>query len=216
MAAAVVALLSLRVEAQELVVNGSFEDIVDCDTIPACTTTDPSIMEGPTQVVGWEQTSPSNCGTEVWSNGFIMFADDGNRLVELDAACNGILEQTIDTVAGTKYMLSFAFAGRPDTSIATNAVDVTVGGTVLHVRTPDIGVWHHYFYVFTAAGSETHLAFAAAGKDDSLGSLLDSVSVLPGSDLDAGDCLNGGWQFIFNANGKPFKNQRDCQKFFAN
>lgn len=211
MAAAVLALLSSRVEAQDLVVNGSFEDVVDGWPGP-----DPGINEGPVDVPGWTPSSLANCGTEVWSFGFIMDADTGDRLVELDAACNGTLSQTIDTVAGTKYMLSFAFAGRPDTSIATNAVDVTVGSTVLRVRAPDIGTWHHYFYVFTATGSETLLAFAAAGKDDSLGSLLDSVSVQPGTDLDASDCLNGGWQFIFNANGKPFKNQRDCQKFFAN
>jgi hypothetical protein len=213
MAAAILALLSSRVEADELVVNGSFEDVIghppDPDRVP-------SIFEGPTELTGWTQTSPSNCGNEIWSYGFIMDPDTGDRLVELDAACNGILEQTIATTAGTTYTLSFAFAGRPDTPKSTNAVDVTVGSAVIHVPAIDLGTWHHYTYVFTANDSTTRLVFAASGKDDSLGSLLDSVSVSTGFDADASDCLNGGWQFIFNASGQTFKKQKDCQKFLAN
>lgn len=207
-----------RAEASgpELVQNGSFEDVVG-----APPGTDPSIMEGPVVLPGWTQTSPDNCGTEVWSYGFIVFADTGNRLVELDAACNGILEQTIQTTPGEKYVLSFAFAARPEWNgrrppFLSNGLDASVDGVVLHIRATDSDGWHHYRYAFTAAGPQTALAFAGAGKNDSLGSLLDSVSVTV-RDFEFGpaDCENDGWRYIFGDDGQSFKNERVCVKFFS-
>jgi Protein of unknown function (DUF642) len=183
-----------------LIVNGSFED-------PPQLGSEVVIYAA---IPGWSEST--GCGVEIWSNGFIRPADDGAQLVELDAFCNSRLEQTVPTTAGTTYLLSYGFSARPGTPESTNAVDVFVNGVLVDSRpSANTTSWDHYAVLFTADGPGT-IAFAGAGDDDSLGSLLDNVSLLTVATGKA-QCEEDGWESVVRADGTTFKNQEDCVSY---
>lgn len=162
--------------AADLIETGSFED--------------PSLAGNwssfdSSQVDGWDSSSR----IEIQGSSLFGPAASGNQYVELDSNRgdgNSYILQTLETVAGEHYTLSFAFSARP--GHYDNAVEVVIGGandfniySGIVASASGTGQsqtdWHYYSIDFVATGTQTQIGFRDAGADDSLGSLLDDVTV---------------------------------------
>lgn len=161
--------LSANAAGVNLVTNGSFED--------------PNIPTGSWSVHnaidGWSTTGP---GVEVRDN-VVGTAYDGQQFVELDSHyatdTNSSIHQTISTVLGQSYLLSFAYSPRINQPATTNGISVFWNGLELDSVTATGGSSHNWtIFEFLVAGTGSdELTFSATGKDDSLGGSLDAVSV---------------------------------------
>jgi hypothetical protein len=149
-----------------LVNNHSFED-----TIQANNTW--SIYNS---VTGWSSTN----GIEIRNN-VEGAAQDGKNYVELDANKNSAMQQTLSTVAGSQYLLSFYYSPRNGVNINSNNILASWNGTeIANITKSGAGnngnVWELYSFLVTGTGSDV-LKFAAGGVSDSYGGSLDNVSV---------------------------------------
>jgi PEP-CTERM motif len=161
-----------------LIVNGSFEDVdgtrIGNQTQAAGTW---SVYSA---IPGW--TSQSGSGIEVRNN-VAGRAFDGVDFVELDAHNNSLMLQSISTIAGQLYTLSFYYSPRGNTAsrpIDTNNISVYWNddplGTKGGVGSASGNVWSRYEFQVTGTGSDK-LRFAATGTSDSYGGSLDMVSL---------------------------------------
>lgn len=179
MAAAMLALgLTGGAQASTIVQNGSFEDPVltggwDILTIP-----------------GW---SNSSGGVEVQQSGIVATAYDGNQIVEMDGNTNYSIWQDVMLDVGS-YLFSFAYYPR-ESNPGTNGVDFALGGLFSGSITGSSsalppGGWTLVTQAFTVttAGSYT-LTFTGTGVSDSLGGLIDAVSIVPTVPVPAGGLL---------------------------
>ncbi|SMQ60375.1 type I secretion C-terminal target domain (VC_A0849 subclass) [Devosia lucknowensis] len=160
----------------ELIQNGSFENPANV----------PGGWQLFTSIEGWN----SNGGVpfEIQSNGAggLSGANGTANLVELDSdqdsgktATNSTIAQTITTVAGQTYSLTFHYAARPGHA-ADNGMTVTVNGQSVFVLDPDADKgngWQAVTVTFTATSASTTIAFTGTGTADEYGILLDEVSV---------------------------------------
>lgn len=158
-------LLSTQANAN-LVINGSFED--------------PDIPTGSWSVLnpapGW--TIGQGSGLEIRDNK-VGTAYAGDQFAELDSHNNSSIMQTLSTVSGQSYSLSFAYAGRIGQSATTNNIQVFWNGSLLQDITAAGGASHNwtvYNFVVNGTGSD-ELKFLAAGTNDSYGGSLDAISV---------------------------------------
>jgi len=117
-------------------------------------------------------------------------ADDGLQWAELDSDWFGpsssisyepsdiIIYQDLPTVPGGVYELSFAYSPRP--GAPDNVLKVYWGGELVATisATSEELSWTTYTTTVTASGSTTRLQFEEDGTPDSLGMLLDDVSVI--------------------------------------
>lgn len=149
-----------------LITNGSFED--------------PGIGGGwiiLSSIPDW--TDVTTCGFEIWGPS-MRAADDGAQLVELDSMCNANLRQTVTTTPGTTYVLSYSFAARSSTSLETNGLQVVVPGATVDITAipADFTTWRRLSTTFIATGTSSTIEFSGAGTSDTLGSLLDRISLV--------------------------------------
>ena len=120
---------------------------------------------------------------------------DGNYYVELDTRRNSRIFQNVNLNPG-RYNLSFDYAPRVNSS-TSNDISVTLGGYVDELVSSSYSggarSWTTFNYNFDVSSSGlVELGFAAGGKSNSLGGLLDNVdiSVVP---------LPGGLVFLLSA-----------------
>jgi hypothetical protein len=154
--------------AQNLLINGSFEEpAFDTDTV-----------NSPTTIPGWTSTPAP---FEVW-NQFQGPGADGNQYLELDVSTCTTISQTLPTSATQNYLVSLAFGARD--GVTDNRIEVLWNGAVIGTAsangTSQTGniVWTRYgFRVLGADGSST-LAIRNVDTCDSVGSMLDDVSVV--------------------------------------
>lgn len=168
LAATGLALLAFGAQAQNLVVNGSFE----ANARPAGTW---GIYSN---LVGW--TGQAN-KIELRNN-VAGQAQDGSQFVELDVARNSGMFQDI---LGTGLVnLSFFYAARPNTGV-TNGLGFlfgTVGNSALLAGVANATSTHNWLqytlnnFQLNASGV-TRLSFFANGTSDGLGGSLDNVTV---------------------------------------
>jgi hypothetical protein len=172
--AAALAVLGLSQAAQaNLVVNGGFENPNQA----------PGTWSIYTTIPGWTLTPD----VEI-RNAVVGTAYEGSNYAELDTAANSIISQTISTVVGAVYEISFAYSPRIDIPSASNGIEVYFGGVLIGTET-GIGTsthtWQLPSYLATATSASSVLLFKAIGTDDGLGGSLDAVSVnavpLPGT-----------------------------------
>ncbi len=154
--------------ANNLVVNGSFEDQAQAagtwgvyGSMPGWSTVSGSGIELRNQVAG---------------NAF-----DGSNFVELDSYDNSGMAQTLTTVAGSFYTLAFDYSARAGVGAASNGIEVLWNGaSVASVTADGSGLsgndWHLFSYSVLGTGSDL-LTFRAVGTSDSFGGSLDAVSV---------------------------------------
>jgi uncharacterized protein YjbI with pentapeptide repeats len=144
--------------------------------------------------------SGNNCGIELQTEatGGVTPYDGETQYVELASNCVSGIKQTLSTVPGTSYTVSFAYRGRPGTALSENTMAVSWGGTYITPGTdvaagsglqgqpslPDSGAdsWQTATYTETgtANSSSTVIEFDDTNPDapDSYGDFLDDVSVV--------------------------------------
>lgn len=107
---------------------------------------------------------------------------DGAQHVELDVFNNSNMVQSVSTVGGQAYSLSFAYSPRPLVSASSNPIDVFFDGALIASLT-GVGstqtVWQVFNFITTASGTSAALEFRAGGTSDSFGGYLDAVSLEP-------------------------------------
>jgi hypothetical protein len=183
-AAALLASAGIHAAPVSLLVNGSFE------TLPA------ALGDGQWTVLpsltGW--TADPGSGVEVRRN-FVGIAQDGTVFVELDTnagtfggssfdgSTNSWISQSVATVAGMHYTLSWYYAPRPGEAADTNSIDVLWNGAKLATSNgsgmgQNAGVWQQYSFDVVGTGQLDTLTFAAGGKADAVGGGLDNVSLV--------------------------------------
>jgi len=154
--------------ATNLLVNGSFEAQAQAN----------GSWNVYDHFAGWQTVSGS--GIELRDN-IAGGAFDGLNYVELDAYSNSAMAQTVNTVRGAEYSVSFAYSARAGVSAASNPIEVLWDGTLLGSVTAD-GTrlsqhdWHNFSFTVLGTGLDT-LTFRAAGTSDSLGGSLDAVTL---------------------------------------
>ena len=163
----------------ELVVNGSFES----NAISAS-------WAAASSVTGWTSSASGNSAFEIQKgstqggvSGFMPTAAAGVQYLELNTDRLTSISQTIATTAGSSYLLSFAYSGRPDTAgNASSLMNVYWGNTLL-TPSPLVGTttptWQTFSQTVSSLTGPTVLRFESVGpvSSSSYGSYLDNVSV---------------------------------------
>lgn len=163
-----------------LLVDGSFE------TAPVAANTWTHFST----VGGWQ----SDTGIEVWGKGFIHNASDGNQAIELDYDNRfSKVWQDVKTEAGHAYTLSLDTAARPGTDMSvgsnTNGINIYWNGQLVQRIAPGSTDWQHSTFTVIGSGGTDRLEFREdAGKNDSLGGLIDNVKLT----ADGHNMLYGG------------------------
>ncbi len=167
--------LSSPVHASTLVQNGSFESF---DT----TKLNGSGWHVFNSIPGWSLVS--GAGIEIQTNPTLptIDAQDGRAYVELDSNNNSSMSQSLYLTTGN-YLLSFFYS--PRTQAANdNGIDYSIAGLSGTISGPSlalgtaVGVWTEISSVFHVATDGNYaLNFGASGTSNSLGGLIDNVSV---------------------------------------
>ncbi len=165
---AALAACSFATQAQDLVVNGSFEQV-------SANNSQGSGSWGTySTIVGWTGTPNIEVRDSVAGN-----AKEGSNYVELDTGGNSGMFQTM---TGTGwYELSFWYSARQGVAAGSNGLSFSFGslsGDLLAnvAGAPSGNVWQRYSGLVYLNGATT-LTFSASGRSDSLGGSLDNVSV---------------------------------------
>jgi len=169
----------------ELIINGDFED---------------PIVEGSwdifSEIPGWTLVSGPSIEVQRGVGGWSAY--DGEQWIELDSDENGpgngyfleeegssSIAQIVDTTPGDQYLLTFAFSARP--GVGDNHLLVEFDDeVVLEASASGVGLgntdWQLYELVVTASSDITSLRFSDLSVSNTLGTLIDGVSLtaLPG------------------------------------
>ena len=160
----------VNLPANNLVVNGSFED----------TPVQANSSRVYSRVKGWDIFSGTGFRIDRRTQEF-GGAADGTAIAELDVfGKNSTIYQNVDSITGQSYTLSVDFTSGGRNQPSTE-IDVFWAGQRLDRLTGGgRGNWKNYqFNVEGAAGrNSSTLAFRAVGAVDSVGGLIDNVSVI--------------------------------------
>ena len=153
---------------QNLVQNGSFES--------------PSIGHG---INGFVSTVPGWTSDifDIWSGLNGMPAYDGEQNLELDTNDSRIgqgitvgISQTVPTIAGRTYLLSFAVANHPQSNVSR--VEARWNGIPVQTAQQVATTWSIFEAQVLAAGSTSRLEFRSNGPADALGDFIDDVRLV--------------------------------------
>lgn len=120
---------------------------------------------------------------------------EGTQHVDLastDTDPEGTISQTFDTVAGTHYIVTFAYGNNPGCAVENDETfTVTVDGQTspttdtitVPANTTDTAEWQTSGYFFQATGTSATVTFAQTSPSDGCGALLDDVRVVLDPDL---------------------------------
>jgi hypothetical protein len=191
--------ISVTIDGNELVTNGDFSS-------PGEEQFPPTLSPWQAASALYPQDTTANCNGEPYETpirgesgfGAVPAYDNANQFAELAPGCVLGLAQSIPTVPGTQYILSFAFMARPGTDPDDNTMSVNWGGTYLAgSATTGSGLqggptWQTYQYAVSATSASTTVEFddTNASPAVSVGDLLVGVSVQPAAVLNP----NTSWQ----------------------
>ena len=173
--AAALLLCPLAVPAQT--VNGSFES----------NTSDPgafwlTLSTGSTVIDGWTIDGSIDYIGGWWP------AADGTKSLDMSGLTAGQVSQTIPTLPGATYAVSFFMSGNPDGEPWVKELTVTADGAQPEVFSYDVLLagnsrsdmkWEQNQYLFVAEGESTLLTFTS-GAFTVYGPTLDNIQVLTG------------------------------------
>ncbi len=196
-----------------LLTNGGFET-------PTITNEDgwdvfDSVINGLSWMVRW--INPSEDAPEVakleLQNG--RAASEGTQYAELDsnytrpgeAVIAGDarvqIDQTIATVPGQKYFLTYDLSAVPGHGgVNNNKVNVIVDGSVVDTETASLAggatstSWSSRSFEFIATGTSTSLGLGDAGRSDTFGTLIDNVSLTTCLPDDGGEGEEDGYEIF--------------------
>lgn len=142
--------------------------------------------------VSWvasEEGAPEPANLELQTVALEWTAGEGSQWAELDTdypaegneAASVLISQSITTIVGATYKLTFKFSPRPDTDSANNSLGIKFG-SIDEVVSADGSdntdtAWTLHEYTMTADSDSTDLEFKDLGTSDSYGTLLDDVKV---------------------------------------
>jgi peptidoglycan hydrolase-like protein with peptidoglycan-binding domain len=162
---------------ENLIVNGSFEDEE---------VTSSAKWQRFGTVTGWaiaKVTDSTPTTLELhrdWSSNEAAY---GYQYAELDGDHSTKITQTVPTLAGGLYELTWAFAPRHGVGAEQNQLSVTVDGVSVGTNGPASGSpdlkptdWQYQSAQFTADDS-TEITFADAGPSDSFGTFIDDAQL---------------------------------------
>lgn len=175
---------SAQAASVNLLTNGSFEDTPDFSGSWR-------VFQG-SDVDGWDVQAGAGVEIQTNSVGSVLDTLWGTNYVELDShngnggattgPTNSAIGQDVFLKAG-EYLLSFFYSPRVNsTGTDTNGIDYSIAGLSGSVSGPNsdypFGVWTQLSENFTIDTDGTYqLLFAATGTDESLGGLIDNVSL---------------------------------------
>ncbi|SRR6266567_5361389 len=200
--------------AASVVSNGSFENGTD----PGVFTT---VNPGDTNIDNWSVDAGN-----VDYIGTYWQSSDGTRNIDMNGLTPGTISQTVPTVVGGVYTVTFDLSGNPDSrplgdpyySPSNKQLAVSATGTLAQVFSYDTSVegntradmrWKPESYTFVATGAQTTLTFASA-IPGAFGPALDNVAVAQKLPTSKEQCKKDGWQSF-----GVFKNQGDCVSYVA-
>jgi choice-of-anchor C domain-containing protein len=170
-----------KLKSDDLVSNGSFENGNNPGTFK-------TLNPGDGDMSDWTVDSGS-----VDYIGSYWQASDGNRSVDLNGVAQGSISQTINTVDGATYKVTFDLSGNPDSrpagdslyspsnkeisvnAVGSNSESFYFDTSVEHNTLADMK-WKSYSYTFVASGTSTVLKFASQIQG-AFGPALDNVEV---------------------------------------
>lgn len=193
-------IINLSGTGQNLVVNGGFES----PTVTANGGTWELFPDGTTGL-GWTVTGAD---IEI-QRGVVTAADEGQQSAELDSTTNTTISQTISTVSGQTYTLSFASMARPGTDASTNGLQVTWNGVDVSPGLSLGNSWETTTVQVTGTGSDV-LSFVGSGTPDGLGTFVDDVSLTGTVGWESGNSV----VLIFEASSQS--NDRDAYSYDGN
>lgn len=166
-------------EAPNLLVNASFE-------------ADQGLANGAwgifNPVLGWAISLSD--GLEIWRNMAQNAPSEGDQNAELDGNDATMIAQTVATIPGATYELSFDFAARSDASdAANNHIEAAIDGVALVNVSTSSADWMKYGKTFVADAS-TDVSFVDLGIAQEVGgtgTLLDNTVLCLVSLPDEGD-----------------------------
>jgi choice-of-anchor C domain-containing protein len=182
-AASIALFATVSPASANLIINGNFETGIGDASFPGFST----LNGGSTNITGWTVTG----GSVDWINGY-WTAQDGTHSIDLNGTSQGGLQQTINTVLGQHYLMTFYISGNPDSvndgpGGGTRTLDVSAGGAPVSYQyvftTPPNSrtnmLWEKESLSFTGTGSSTVISFASTTGDGNCcwGPALDHVSV---------------------------------------
>ena len=178
-----------------LILNGSFE--IPDEIPPGRPGPLPGweIFYAPTTGLEWIPILPGGMEIQdhvVANDGQVWNAYDGDQLAEMDTLPppygNGGMYQTVNTVSGQRYKLSFAYSPRPYLAYASSGIVIYINDVLVDtIWTNGVGVtntvWSIANYTFTATGTSSTIKFMATGTSDGAGTLIDDVKLFPITEL---------------------------------
>lgn len=108
-------------------------------------------------------------------------AQHGRRNVELDSHGNSAMKQKVHLERSGKYMLSFYYASRQGDP-ESDGIAFSIGSLSSWIncpQEPDTDGWTHVRMMFEAKAGAHDLRFAAMGRSDQRGGLIDNVAITP-------------------------------------
>ncbi|MEX0933535.1 MAG: DUF642 domain-containing protein, partial [Candidatus Paceibacterota bacterium] len=137
--------------------------------------------------------APDDANAELHAGVNAWLASEGDQYIELDSDYDGPggplngesastkISQTVDTVVGETYTLTYDFSPRPGTGSADNVLKVLVNGVEVKSHSADGSGnvntdWDTFSYSFVATGTTTTIAFSDDGTPNSNGTFLDDTS----------------------------------------
>ena len=177
-AIAVVGFAAAGAQAAELITNGSFE----LGSHDAAFGGFSTVGAGSSDIAGWTVGS----GSVDWINGYWQ-ASDGAHSIDLNGNSVGDISQTISTIAGHTYTLTFDMSGNPDIGSDTRTMLVSAGGTTANFSytftvppNSHAGMsWASESLTFIATAATTLIDFKSTSTGNCCyGAALDNVSVV--------------------------------------
>lgn len=181
-----------------------------------------TLLAGSSDIDNWSIGS----GSIDWIGNYWQSSPAGGRSIDLNGLTAGSVSQTVPTVVGGVYKVTFDLSGNPDGLPADNILwspsnkilNVSATGassqnysydTSANQNTRTDMMWESHSYNFLATGTSTVLTFAST-IPGAFGPALDKVSIeqLPLTNKD--QCKKDGWKTF-----GVFKNQGDCVSFVA-
>jgi len=167
--------------AANLVVNGGFNNGA---TVGAPGGGFATLGTGSNAITGWSIVG----GNVDWIQGYWQSSDGDGFSVDLNGNNPGAIAQTISTVVGQFYSLTFDMSGNPDnfqgeTRVAViGAGGVTIGSasyTLTGANTKANMLWQSEIFNFTATSTSTEIRFTSGngGVNCCYGAAIDNVAV---------------------------------------
>ncbi|WP_231625268.1 tandem-95 repeat protein [Vibrio coralliirubri] len=144
------------------------------------------VSKDPSEV--WDFTN----GIEIERDGLIVDATEGDFYAELDPHKNTVMTTSIDTSDQDSLRVEFDYNPRQDGNSSSD-MTFTVGNTTITLHAdgtvtapegisvtldgPDNKGWYQVNAEFDVSSDATLIAFAGAGKSDSLGAFIDNITV---------------------------------------